>query len=280
VNIYAKDFDKNGSLDAIVTVFLKDKDGVKKEYPALNRDDIVSQLPPLKKKFLKYKDFASADIHEMFTEEEMKGALVLRVNNFKSCFIKNNGNARLNDKVGQGKFEMYPLPAMAQLGPLNGMVADDFNNDGNLDVVITGNDYGNEVADGRYDALNGLVLLGDGEGNFKTETILRTGLFIPGDAKALIKLSGNDDNYILAASQNKGPLKIFSHKNKIQKLIHLQSFDVSALLIYRNGKKQKREISYGSSFLSQSSRFLSVDNNITSVEIKDSKGKVRKISLQ
>jgi hypothetical protein len=271
VNVYAKDFDKNGSLDAIVTVFLKDKDGVKKEYPALNRDDIVSQLPPLKKKFLKYKDFASADIHEMFTEEEMKGAMVLHVNNFKSCFIKNNG---------KGKFEMYPLPAMAQLGPLNGMVADDFNNDGNLDVAITGNDYGNEVTDGRYDALNGLVLLGDGEGNFKTETILRTGLFIPGDAKALIKLKGNDDNYILAASQNKGPLKIFSHKNKIQKLIPLQSFDVSALLTYKNGKKQKHEISYGSSFMSQSSRFLSVDNNIISVEIRDSKGKMRKISLQ
>ena len=125
-----------------------------------------------------------------------------------------------------------------------------------------------------------MVLLGDGKGNFKTETIMHTGLFIPGDAKALIRLRGSEDNYILAASQNKGPLKIFSHKNKIQKLIPLQSFDVSALLTYQNGKKQKREFSYGSSFLSQSSRFLSVDNNIISVEIKDSKGRMRKISLQ
>ncbi len=270
INMYAKDFDKNGSLDAIVTIFLKDKNGIKKEYTALNRDDIVSQLPPLKKKFLTYKDFANADIHQMFTADEMKGALVLHANNFKSCYIKNNG---------EGKFELLPLPAMAQLGPLNGMIADDFNSDGNLDVAITGNDYGNEVSDGRYDALNGLVLLGDGAGNFITQTILQSGFFVPRDAKALIKLRGTDNNYLVAASQNKGPLKLFHHKNTNQKLIPLQPLDVSALVIYKNGKKQKREVNYGSSFLSQSSRFLNVDNNVVSIEIIDTKGNMRKINL-
>jgi hypothetical protein len=270
VNMYAKDFDKNGSLDAIITIFLKDKNGIKKEYTALNRDDIVSQLPPLKKKFLTYKDFANADIHQMFTADEMKGALVLHANNFKSCYIKNNG---------EGKFELLPLPAMAQLGPLNGMIADDFNSDGNLDVAITGNDYGNEVSDGRYDALNGLVLLGDGAGNFITQTILQSGFFVPGDAKALIKLRGADNNYLVAASQNKGPLKLFNHKSPNQKLIPLQPLDVSVLVIYKNGKKQKREVNYGSSFLSQSGRFLNVDNNVVSVEIKDTKGNMRKINL-
>ena len=270
VSVYAKDFDNNGSLDAIVTIFLKDKNGVKKEFTAMNRDDIVSQLPPLKKKFLTYKEFANADIHQIFSEDEMKGALVLRANNFKSCYLKNNGN---------GKFELHPLPAMAQLGPLNGMVVDDFNGDGNLDVAIIGNDYGNEVFNGRYDAMNGLVLLGDGEGNFGAQSILQAGLFIPGDAKALIKLKGADNNYLLAASQNRGPLKLFNRKNAIQKLIPLQPLDVSALIIYKNGKKQKREVNYGSSFLSQSSRFLNVDNNVVSVEIKDTKGNIRKINL-
>jgi len=168
---------------------------------------------------------------------------------------------------------------MAQLGPLNGMIADDFNSDGNLDVVITGNDYGNEVTDGRYDAMNGLVLLGDGQGNFIAQTILQSGFFVPGDAKALIKLRGTDNNCLVAASQNRGMLKLFNHKNPDQKLIPLQPLDVSALVIYKNGKRQKREVNYGSSFLSQSSRFLNVDNNIGSVEIKDSKGNMRRINL-
>jgi len=74
-------------------------------------------------------------------------------------------------------------------------------------------------------------------------------------------------------------LKLFNHKDPNQKIIPLQPLDVSALVIYKNGKKQKREVNYGSSFLSQSSRFLNVDHNIRSVEIKDSKGNMRKINL-
>ena len=50
--IYAKDFDKNKSLDAIVTLYLKDQNGERKEYTANNRDDIIEQLPILRKKFL------------------------------------------------------------------------------------------------------------------------------------------------------------------------------------------------------------------------------------
>jgi hypothetical protein len=269
VNVYAKDFDNNGSIDAIVTVFLKDQNGIKKEYTAMNRDDIMNQLPGLKKKFLTYKQFAEADIHQLFTADEMKGALVLHANNFKSCYIKNNGN---------GKFELYPLPAMAQLVPLNGMIADDFNNDGNLDVAIIGNDYGNEVTDGRYDAMNGLVLLGDGKGNFTTQTLLQTGLFIPGDAKAFIKLKTADNGYLLAASQNRGPLKIFELNRKINN-IPLLINDASAQIKYKNGTSQKQEFYYGSSFLSQSARFLSIGGNVVSVTIYDTKGKERKINF-
>jgi len=269
VNIYAKDFDNNGSIDAIVTVFLKDQNGIKKEYTAMNRDDIMNQLPGLKKKFLTYKQFADADIHQLFTTDEMKGALILHANNFKSCYIKNNG---------KGKFELQPLPAMAQLVPLNGMIVDDFNGDGNPDVGIAGNDYGNEVTDGRYDAMNGLVLLGDGNGNFTAQTILRSGLFIPGDAKALIKLKGPNNDYLLAASQNRGPLKIFKLKKGIRS-IPLQPSDIRAEIKYKNGNIQKQEFYYGSSFLSQSARLLSIDSNVVSVTIYDTKRNTRKIKI-
>jgi len=270
VNVYAKDFDKNGSIDAIVTVFLKDQDGVRKEYPAMNRDEIMSQLPALKKKFLTYKEFAKADIHQIFTDDQMKGALVLHANNFQSCYLKNNGN---------GKFEMHALPAMAQIAPLNGMVVDDFNDDGNLDMAAVGNDYGNEVSDGRYDAANGLILLGDGKGNFAAQTIEQAGLFVPGDAKALIKLRGADDVYLLAASQNRGPLKLFEHKNSAEKLIPLQATDRSVYIRLVNGKQRKEELYFGNSFLSQSGSFLEVNKNIKSIEIKNLKGKTRSISF-
>ena len=91
-----------------------------KEFPALNRDDITGQMPAMKKQFLSYKSFAVADIHQLFSEDQLKDALVLEANNFSSCFIQNKGN---------GKFDIKPLPPMAQLAPLNGMVAADVNHD-------------------------------------------------------------------------------------------------------------------------------------------------------
>jgi hypothetical protein len=201
----------------------------------------------------------------------MRGALILHADNFKSCYLENKGN---------GKFELHALPGNAQIAPVNGMTVDDFNNDGNLDVALSGNDYGNEVFDGRYDAMNGLVLLGDGKGNFKPQTILQSGVFIPGDAKALVKLRGQNNHYLLTASQNRGPLKIFSHKNPDQKEIPLQQTDKVALITLVNGKKRKQELYFGDSFLSQSSRFLSVDGNVKSIEIVGSNGKVRPVNLQ
>lgn len=269
VSIYAKDFDNNGSIDPIITVFLKDQFGAKKEYPAFSKDDITIQLPSLKKKFLTYKAFANAEIHQIFDKDQMKGALVLHATNFKSCYVENKGN---------GKFELHPLPAVAQFSPLNGMITDDFNNDGNPDVAITGNDYGNEVTDGRYDAMNGLVLLGDGKGNFTPQTIAQTGFCIPGDAKALIKLRGSKNNYLMASSQNLGPLKIFELKENVN-CIPLQRNEVSAEINYKNGISQKQEFYYGSSFLSQSARFLSINKNVSSVIIYDNKGGSRKINL-
>ena len=270
VNIYAKDFDGNGSLDAIVTTFLKDQHGSKKEYTALNRDDIVAQLPGLKKSFLTYKDFANADIHQLFTNEQMKGVLKLHANNFRSSFLKN---------IGNGKFEMKPLPSMSQISPLFGMVADDFNNDGNLDVAICGNDFGNEVSGGRYDALNGLVMTGDGKGNFIPQPTLKTGIYIPGDGKALIKIRGVGNTYLLAASENRGPLRIFKSKHVFQNLTPLNSDDKSVLITLKNGQTRKEEFYYGNSFLSQSSRFLCIGHNVKNAVVLNARGIKRVLDL-
>ncbi|MEO8111449.1 MAG: VCBS repeat-containing protein [Ginsengibacter sp.] len=155
VNMYAKDFDGNGTSDAIITVYLKDPDGNKKEFTAFNRDDILAQLPALRKKFPAYKQFAIAGFHDIFSEEELKKALHLQANNFKSCYIEN---------LGKGKFIMHALPAIVQVAPVFGMIADDFNKDGNPDVIFCGNDFGNEAANGRYDGMNGLVLFWGREG--------------------------------------------------------------------------------------------------------------------
>ena len=269
VYITADDFDNNGSYDAITSLFLPDKNGVKNEFPLFSRDDIVKQLPALQKKFPNYKSFATATMQDILSPEQIKNAQRLKVNYFQSVFLRNDGN---------GKFTIVPLPKEAQVSVLNGMVTSDFDGDGNLDVAISGNDYGTEVSQGRYDALNGLVLRGDGKGNFKPMSILNSGIYIPEDGKALVKLLDNNGNLVIAASQNKGPLKVFKLYRKVQHMPILPN-DINAVLTFKNGNIQKEEFYYGSSFLSQSARFLLIPAEVKSITITNNSGAKRTIEI-
>ena len=216
----------------------------KKEYPAHLRDEALKQMISVRAKFVNYKSYARATMSDLLTKEQLENAYIGKANNFNSAYIRNDGN---------GKFTLTPLPWFAQLSSLNGMVADDFNNDGNLDLVINTNDYSTNVSIGRYDALNGLLLLGDGKGNFVPKSIAESGIFIAGNGKALVKLRSAANEYLLAASQNRGKLKLYKLKNA-GNVQPAEPGLFSAIITLPDGRKQKREY-YGSSFLSQSSKF-------------------------
>jgi hypothetical protein len=154
VTIYGKDFDANGSYDAIPSLYLRSsfENDIIDEYPAQTRDDMIKQIISMRAKFPDYKSYASANMKKLFTDDERKGALINKAVNFNSSVLINDGN---------GHFTMRALPVEVQFSNINGMVADDFDGDGNLDVLLAGNDYGTEVSVGRYDALNGLLLKGN-----------------------------------------------------------------------------------------------------------------------
>jgi len=267
VYITAKDFDNNGNFDAIPSLFIKDKDGKMKEFPANTRDDLIKQMISMRRKFQNYNSYANATMDEVLTPDMRLGAVRLKANTMQSCYLQNNGN---------GKFTMTPLPLVAQTSQLDGMVVDDFDGDGNLDIAISGNDYGTDVATGRYDAFNGLILKGDGKGHFTPLTLQQSGMYISGDGKALVKLRGAKGNYLLAGSQNKDALKIFELKRPAQ-TVKLLPMDMFATIKYKNGKMSKQEFYYGSSFLSQSGRFINIDSSMASVTITDSYGHTRTI---
>jgi len=187
----------------------------------------------------------------------------------QSCFLRNDG---------AGKFSMIPLPNAAQVSVINGMVVDDFDGDGNLDVLMNGNDYGTGISVGQYDAMNGLLLKGDGAGGFKPLSIQQSGIYIPGNGKALVKLQSSAGNYLVAASQNKNVLKLYELKKKTGS-IRVAPDDLSAVVHFKNGKTQKEEFYYGDSFLSQSARFIKLDSNMLNITITDSKGKTRSVNL-
>jgi hypothetical protein len=269
VYITANDFDGNGGYEAFPSLFLQDQKGQMKEFPANGRDEVVEKLPSMKKRFNNYKSFATVTMDEIFPPEKRNGAIRLKANMLQSCFLQNDG---------AGKFTMIPLPKEAQISTLNGMLADDFDGDGNLDVLINGNDFGTEVSIGRYDALNGLLLKGDGLGNFSPLSIQQSGIYIPGNGKALAKLLGSSGNYLVAASQNRSALKFFELKRRV-KTLQINPSEVFALIKFKNGRTEKREFYYGSSFLSQSSRFINIDENVASVIVFNNKGEERVIKF-
>jgi hypothetical protein len=272
--VYAKDFDGNGSIDPILACYVRESmgDQSKKLYPVHFWDELNSQSPKFRKKFSYYRQYGKATINDVLTPEDLKGALILKANQMASCYIENLGNS---------KFKSSTLPMLTQVAPVNGMVTDDFNEDGNLDVLMVGNDYGNEVFAGRYDAFTGLVLLGDGKGNFEVVSAESSGFYVKGDAKALAKMYGAKGNAMYIATQNRDSLKIFNgifdSKTK-EDLLVIQPLDSWAEFITADGKKERVEFFYGSGYLSQSTRKIRVPKNIKEIVIYDSKNKSRRIT--
>jgi enediyne biosynthesis protein E4 len=265
VKVYAKDFDGNGSMDPVTFAYYKDRSGNYNSYPSHFWDDLYGQSTLFRRKYERYKSYALSTENDLFTETEKEGALVLVGNYDQSALLKN---------MGDGTFEVQALPIEAQIAPVNGLVSQDVNDDGFLDVVLIGNDYGNEIFTGRLDAQIGLVLLGDGNGNFKSLDSSKSGFVVPGDGKALIKLSSATGSPLLIASQNRGRLEVFRHKTTTD---GFKSFSPSpetmAILIeLENGKKERIETSYGAGFLSQSSRSFVIPANTKSITMIDYKG--------
>ncbi len=272
LKIYAKDFDGNGSVDPVLACYMRESmdSDVKKLFPIHFWDELNSQSPKFRNKYSRYKQYSKATIDQVLTPEDLKEALILEANYMESSFIEN---------LGGGKFSIKPLPILAQVAPINGLVTTDINDDGNLDAILVGNDYGNEVFAGRYDALTGLVLLGDGKNSFEAMPSSESGFYVQGDAKALVKLHGAQGKEFIIVSQNKDSLHIFERESLApSEVLNIQPLETWAELIYSNERKDRIEFYYGSGYLSQSSRRLSIPKGVSEIVIYDSKGNSRKVA--
>jgi len=265
--IYAKDFNNDGFYDAIPTVYFKDQEDKLQEFPYNTRDDLAKQFIQTRQRFQNYAKYSQATIKEILKPEELKDALVLKANWLRSSYIENKGN---------GKFEIKELPLEAQFAPIFGMIAQDFDQDGNLDVLLAGNDFGIELGTGRNDAFNGLLLKGRGDGSFEPISLEKSGYCVTGDAKALVKVMTPQGQLRTLTSQNKNIIKVFDYHFPV-KMIPLQANETTALIKLKNGKTRREEIGFGSSFLSQSAHNLVVSSDVQSIEIIDIKGTKRTI---
>lgn len=198
--LFTADFDQNGQTECI-PVFYK-PDG--KAYPYYLKDEMESQLPVLKKKFLQYKDYAGKPIEAIFSPEQLQKATVLTVKETRSAIFYNQGN---------GKFLKEPLPLAAQVSPVAGIAVVDCNADGMPDLQLGGNFFGWKPQTGRLDASYGTTLLHASNG---WENVLPkfSGFFVKGEVRdvASIRLAGGETGVLV--SRNDAPFVVFRPINR------------------------------------------------------------------
>lgn len=188
------DFDQNGTVEQITSVY--NGEGT---YPLILRHDLVGQLPQLKKKYLKYKDYAAQRVEDIFTSAQMQMTLKYEATEMRTSVLVNEG---------KGKFSLKPLPVEAQLSPNYGILIRDFDQDGHQDIILGGNLYGVKPEIGRFDSSYGLFLKGDGKNNFKSVLTRQSGLKLEGEIRdfQVIKVKGKE---VLLVARNNDALQLF-----------------------------------------------------------------------
>ncbi|MDQ3519401.1 MAG: VCBS repeat-containing protein [Gemmatimonadota bacterium] len=192
--LYVHDFGQNGTLEQILTFF---KNAV--SYPLAGRDELVRQIPQLRSKYPSYAAFGASRIEDIFSASELAQAKVLKANLFASSIALNKGN---------GTFELHALPAEAQFAPVFAALAEDFDGDGQTDLVIAGNFHGVTPVRGRYDASYGLMLRGIGNGRFASVDMEESSLAIDGQVRDMKLLRHANGERLIVVARNGEKLQI------------------------------------------------------------------------
>jgi enediyne biosynthesis protein E4 len=135
----------------------------------------------------------------------LKDAFVAKAECFESSYFEN---------IGNGQFKRKPLPIETQFSPINSMLVDDYNHDGNLDVLMAGNDYTTEVSTGKYDAGKGILLLGNGKGDFKVKSSYQTGFRVDKDVRHLAKIKLTNGKTGILVANNQAGLECYIWEKK------------------------------------------------------------------
>jgi hypothetical protein len=190
--MYVKDFDGNGFAEQIVCLYTG---GV--SYPLVLRDDLLRALPYLKGRYLKYTDYAGKTAADIFGAQGLADAVRKEARTFATALAKNNGD---------GSFTLVPLPREAQIAPVYGMLASDFDRDGALDLLLAGNFDGVKPELGRMSAGHGQFLRGDGTGRFTSVPASESGFRVPGQARDIQRLRTRRGDVYVVTRNNDRPL--------------------------------------------------------------------------
>lgn len=193
VQMYIYDFDGNGSIEQVITRYNGEK-----SYPFAMKKDFTSQMPFLLKKYLKHEDYKEQTVDDIFSEKDLENAIKLEVFQTKSVVLWND----------EGRFSLKELPMLAQLSPIYGIHAGDLDNDGNIELILGGNQFKAKPQTGIYSASSGTVLKLTGNRHFEVMEISKSGLYERGQIRDIKEITIGGKRYALVAI-NDEVLKIY-----------------------------------------------------------------------
>jgi hypothetical protein len=192
LTMYVKDFDRNGTLEHILSQY---NDGV--SYPLALRDDLIGALPFLRDRYPDYEGYAFETVTDIFSPTELADAVAKETHTFATALVRNDGD---------GSFTLLPLPLDAQIAPVYGILPADIDEDGRLDLLLAGNFDGVKPELGRMRASHGLVLRGDGTGSFESVHVVDSGFNVPGQARDIRRIRTARGELYLVTRNNDRPL--------------------------------------------------------------------------
>lgn len=194
IKLYVNDFDGNGSAEHI---FAREIEG--RWLPYTLKHELSMQIPSIKKKYLMYESFRDQSIDQIFTEEQLENTVISEASFLESALMINNGD---------GTFSINALPVAAQYAPVYAVKVADFNNDGNPDILLGGNLHRAKPQVGKYDANYGILLAGNGSGQFSHVNPIESGMSIVGEVRdfGIVSLAGEK---VLLTTINNDRLRAF-----------------------------------------------------------------------
>ena len=196
MKIWINDYDNNGTLEQIVT---QSRGG--KDYPIHQKQEMTAQITALKKQNIKASVYAKKTIGELFPEAIFKQSIVRESNTSASVIAINEGG---------GKFTIKKLPNRVQLSCVCSISCADLNNDGNLDLIMGGNNFEFKPQYSRLDANYGNVLLGDGQMNFEWQDYTTSGFFVRNELKHLQQFKDSKGSVFFITAINDNKPKVFA----------------------------------------------------------------------
>ena len=248
--IFYGDMDGSGKKRLIEAEFEGDK-----WYPVRGKSCSTLAMPSLQNKFPNFGSFAIATLEEIYPPSKLNESQRFDATHLQSGVFINDG---------RGHFDFNPFPRLAQITASYGIAFNDMDGDGFQDLLLSQNSYAPQLETGHFDAGQGIMLSGLGNGQFEAVWPKQSGFSFPGDAKSLTFIDWNADAKpdVLISRNNDTLLAFENQPNDGAKSITLilegsqrnpQAIGTRIVAILNDQSSLTQEIYAGASYLSQSS---------------------------